>query len=256
LLALRRRVTISIDDCIPSGGTQADETAAAETGSAAVFKAICAPSPNDASQCDATGDQGKDLKLPCSDVTRVTESIEKRISWLEANLSNGAPKVELDKAAIAKTIQVSIEKTIPLSLSKFAPHILEQCRAMIEEQAQMPASVDSSIGSEAVSVAAAPDRFIKQYVQMQCCSKNEFNGNLGFVLGSLDGGRYAVFVPGCMQRISIKPDKLRLLSFAEATKYFGLPGFWQQSFHSLVFQEQQIYEAEKHKSQGVPPHQG
>ena len=85
-----------------------------------------------------------------------------------------------------------------------------------------------------------------RYVQIQCLNHTEYNGLTGFVLGTLDNGRFAVLVPRLGFRLSLTCQKLRVLSIQEFEANFEWG--WEPEHHIMVGEQKMLFKQENESS--------
>jgi len=103
-----------------------------------------------------------------------------------------------------------------------------------------------AVACEGMKRHQAAFQYTGKYVQLQCLNHTEYNGLLGYVLGSLDNGRLAVIVPALGFRLSLWKEKLRVLSIEEFEQQFEwLCSKWQPEYHTLVGAQIKLFKKEQ-----------
>lgn len=123
-------------------------------------------------------------------------------------------------------------------------------------EAPCPAPNGASLAAHSVVVEdEVPADVGHSLVQLQLLSRTQPNGELGYVLGDLEQGFYAVFVPYVGNRTSIHWTKMWQLTIAEAEEYKCYRTYWRPSFDDSLVKKIANYgmQAENVLSSKSPP---
>ena len=105
---------------------------------------------------------------------------------------------------IDSIITEKVKKMLPSVAGLIAEQVQQaQAKANPTEPQKNTDELEVATEDCSATVNEFVDPLIKQHVQVQCLSKVMLNGRIAFVMDSIDGGRYAVYVPDTRQRISV-----------------------------------------------------
>lgn len=115
--------------------------------------------------------------------------------------------------------------------------------------AEVVFDLSRAAASDALLLHNAAFDYTGRYVQLQCITKTEYNGKVGYVLGTMANARLAVFVPCLGFRLSLKCEKLRVLSIQEFEKEHER--HWTKfkpEYHAMVGEQKVLFEKEQRSS--------
>jgi len=164
-------------------------------------------------------------------------------------------------------LQINVNEMSSTSQCTQSESIYRRCEQLIEQKLSLSFHPSTVLGAsedilaevvfdlmraaaqDALLIHNAAFEFSGRYVQLQCLSKTEYNGLVGFVLGSVSGARFAVFVPSLGFRLSLTGDKLRVLSTQEFEKEHERHwAKFKPEYHIMVSEQKVMFEKEQRSS--------
>lgn len=179
---------------------------------------------------------------------KTAEMIEESITEHLSKTQLPTETSSIEQTLAVESIYLKCEQLIDGKLS-LSFHPATVCGAADDIIAEVVHDLSRAAASDALLLHNAALEYTGRYVQLQCLSKTEYNGNIGFVLGTLADSRLAVFVPSLGFRLSLKCAKVRALSIQEFEKQYAWHwSKFQQEYHTLMGEQKSMFEKEQRSS--------